>query len=205
MLESLLSYIDGPECDDVGVRIDRVAWDDSDLELTLAVTDYHGEVTQSEWLVRCRTVRECVILGRFGDLVVHEFGHAAIRQHRDPRRALFFTGRPRDVDALIGQLWRAHQQIAGNWIAFDRYLNAERRLHDLLSFGFGKLADGPDFLIQEYARILTAASVDVSLGDLWPTKIWTEGTWVETAAELSMIAVDTSFVVAEGFDDERAG
>jgi hypothetical protein len=205
MLESLRSYIDGPECDDVGVRIERVAWCDNDLELTLAVTDYHGGVSQSEWLVRCRAVRECVIGGPFGDLVVHESGHAAIRQHRDPRRALFFTGKPGDVDALIGQLWRVHQGVAGSWIAFDRYLNAERRLHDLLSFGFGKLADGPDFLMQEYARILKEASVVVSLGDLWPTKVWTGGTWVETAAELSMVAVDKSFVVAEGFEDERAG
>jgi hypothetical protein len=204
MLESLRSYIDGPECEDVGVRVERVAWGDSDLDLTLAVTDYHGGVTQSEWLVRCRGVRECVIGGRFGDLVMHEFDHAAIRQHRDPRRALFFTGKPGDIDALVGQLWRGHQRVAGSWIAFDRYLNTERRLHDLLSLGFGKLADGPDFLMQEYAHILKEASVDVSLGDLWPTKVWTGGTWVETAAELSMVAVDKSFVVAERFEDERA-
>jgi hypothetical protein len=205
MLEALRSYIDGLDCDDVGIRIERVAWHDADVELTLVVTDYHGGVSQSQWLVRCRAVRECVIGGRFGELSVHEFGHAAIRQHREPRRALFFTGKPRDLDALIGQLWRVHQQVAGSWIAFDRYLNTTRPLHDLLSFGFGKLADGPDFLIQEYARVLTEASVNVSLGDLWPTKVWTGDKWIETASELSMVAVDTSFVIAEGFEDERAG
>ena len=134
---------------------------------------------------------------------MHEFGHAAIRQYRDPSRALFFTGQAADIDALIGRLWGAHQGLVGSWIAFERYLNTERSLRDLLSVGYGKLADGPDFLIHAYARVLTEASVEVSLGELWPTKIWTGGTWVETAAELSMLAIDTSFVVAEDFQDER--
>jgi hypothetical protein len=205
MLESIQSHLASPEVDDTVVRIDGVTWKDDDVDVALTVTDYHGGVTLSEWVVKCRRVRECILKGRFGDLTMHEFGHAAIRQYRDPKRALFFNGKAGDIDALIGRLWAAHQSLVGSWIDFARYLNNELALHKLLSAGFGKLADGPDFLVQAYARVLTEESVAVSLGDLWPTKVWTGGAWVETAAELSMLAVDTSFVVAEGFEDERRG
>jgi hypothetical protein len=205
MIESLRSDIASPEHGDAAVRLEGVVWNGNDVELKLSVTDHHGDVVHSEWVVRCCGVRECVVLGRFGDLVVHEASHAVIRQHRDPRRALFFTGKAGDVDALIGRLWRTHRALAGSWIAFERYLNAERPLRDLLSFGSGKLADGPDFLIQGYARALTEASVEVSLGDAWPTTVWTGVEWIETAAELAMLAIDTSFVVAERFEDERTG
>jgi hypothetical protein len=205
MLDRLRSYLTSPEVDDAAVRIDGVKWKDDDVELALTVTDYHGGVAMSEWVVRCRRVRECTLTGKFGDLVVHEFGHAAIRQYRDPKRALFFTGKASDTDALIGRLWAAHRDLVGSWIDFERYLNTELPLRNLLSAGFGKLADGPDFLVQAYAKVLNEASIEVSLGELWPTKVWAGGAWVETAAELSMLAVDTSFVVAEAFDDERRG
>jgi hypothetical protein len=205
MLECLRSHLANPELEDAAIRISGVTWRGDDVDLALSVTDYHGGATLSEWVVKCRRVRECTLSGRFGDLAVHEFGHAAIRQYRDPRRALFFNGKAPDLDAIIGRLWAAHRSVAGSWIDFERYFNAQLPLRNLLSSGFGKLADGPDFLVQQYAKVLTEASVEVSLGQLWPAKVWTEGMWVETAAELSMLAVDTSFVVAEVFDDERRG
>ena len=65
----------------------------------------------------------------------------------------------------------------GRWIDFGRYLNSELPLRNLLSAGFGKLADGPDFLVQAYGKVLTEASVEVSLGELWPTKVWTGDAW----------------------------
>jgi hypothetical protein len=54
----------------------------------------------------------------------------------------------------MGQLCLTHHRLAADWMPFDRYLNNQVGRELLLDGGYGKLADGPEFLVVAYAAIL---------------------------------------------------
>lgn len=80
--------------------------------------------------------------------------HVVLDQYTRRREFLHFAQRPGNADEVIGQLWRAHTAAVDDWIPFDRYLNRELQLAELLASGSGLLATGPDFLIDPYERVM---------------------------------------------------
>ena len=75
---------------------------------------------------------------------------------------------------LVGQLFLTHQRLVADWIPFDRTLNNHVDLDALLGGGYGKLADGPEFLVAAYAAILERHGVSPSLLPARPSK-WFDG------------------------------
>ena len=205
MLDALRGFLDSPDHPHTpSLRIDAARWNDFCLDLDVAVTDFNYEATWSVWTIRCEGVREFQLLQRFGEsLEVHESTHAAVRQHTDPWRALFFKGKPRDVPGLIGQLRLVHERLAEDYIPFDRYLNVECPLIELLSGGNGKLAEGPRFIVEEYAEVLRRGSIAVSLGNEQPARTWNGVEWVSADGPLSMVTMGSNCVVAQNFSDQR--
>jgi hypothetical protein len=47
-----------------------------------------------------------------------------------------------------------HHRVTDGWIRFDRFLNPEVPLTELLASGSGQLATGPSFLVSAYAKVL---------------------------------------------------
>ena len=203
MLEEIQTFIQSPDQGDAVVSVREVSRVVDAADLTLDVCDCDSNEVLATWVIRSEGVRDLVVTDWSGNLTVEPFGHVAIRQHRDPHRAVFFTGRPADPDVVIGRLWNRHRAVVGDWVPFERYMNSLCELRELLIAGAGKICDGPNFLVECYAEVLGQSGVKVSLGDLRPTKVWANGSWQETAADLGMMTIDRSFVVAERFMELR--
>jgi hypothetical protein len=117
---------------------------------------------------------------------------------------LSFRGSPQSPAELVGQLYLTHHRLVADWIPFDRYLNNQVDLEPLLGGGYGKLADGPEFLVAAYAAIIERHGVSPSLLPARPAK-WFDGrAWVETEAHLNTLVLGESFFVAVDYAERRA-
>jgi hypothetical protein len=105
---------------------------------------------------------------------------------------------------LVGQLFLTHQRLVADWIPFDRYLNNHVDLDALLGGGYGKLADGPEFLVAAYAAILERHGVSPSLLPARPAKWYDGRAWVETETHLNTLILGGSFFVAVEYSEQPA-
>lgn len=96
---------------------------------------------------------------------VHDRAHPLLRQFVDVQVELMFRGKPQDPAQLVGDLWLAHRRMASDWIPFERYLDHRRPLPDVLAVGFGSLGEGPRFLLEAYAEVLTKHGVTADLSE----------------------------------------
>jgi hypothetical protein len=89
-----------------------------------------------------------------GGLQMSGVRHPAARQYVDEYEALSFKGLVTNVDALIGELWVAHDEAVGDWIGLDKYLPSARQLAKLFSRNRGRLCRGLRFLLRRYEQVL---------------------------------------------------
>ena len=190
--------------DDAWIRIAAARWEARALHLDVSVNVDSDGSTRARWTVVCDEVRDYLI----GDVVggglrLEDGSHPAVRQHTDMHADLTFRGAASDPLRAVGALWRAHRRVGGDWIPFERYLNLQFPLEELLATEAGKIADGPRFLLDEYAAELRGFGMAVSLSDERPARFWVEGRWIDQVNPLAMLDFGESFVVAERFSSSR--
>jgi hypothetical protein len=56
--------------------------------------------------------------------------------------------------SVAGALCERHVDLVEDWIPFEKYLNAEVRLAELIAGSFGMLADGVEPLILAYEEVM---------------------------------------------------
>jgi hypothetical protein len=205
MLEAFLASFETEGFDHNGVvRLERVVSGGHGLELSIR-TEILGEAGSAcIWKIDCDAVCDFRFLPSVPDPVelVSDGVHPALRQHVDTQGDLVFTGSTDNLDSLLGALWRAHSTAAGRWIPFERYLNPLVRLEKLLSGRYGKLAAGPCFLLDAYAKVLTNSGYSVS--PLLPRPaVVRDGARRYRTGLLKMLRLGDSFVIAEGFSVSR--
>jgi hypothetical protein len=201
MLDELQRYIDvATDIDDPSVKLRAARWsDECDLELELQVRPVVAE-TDGCWTVRATRVREAQLCDSDGDLVLAGSDHVAATQYLVPQCDVTFTGTPVDVARTIGLLWLAHRRVAGSSIAFSRYINDLVQLEELLGGGYGRLADGPEFLIEAYAEVLSGEGMKVALSARRPPKRWSGSAWVLDEPPLAVLVLDGTLIVAADFE-----
>ena len=156
-LPDLLKILGTVEFEDHGrMRVVDVHWSTDRIEVRLQVDE--GTDQASSWQIRFRGVLEqkFTVIDQCG-LNVWRGNHPAIDQYQTPREFLHFGAAPLAPHEVIGRLWAAHVALVDDWIPFERYLNCELPLADLLACGSGLLATGPAFLISAYVPILEDA------------------------------------------------
>jgi hypothetical protein len=156
-LPELLKILGTVEFEDHGrMRVVDVHWSIDRVEVRLKVDEGTGH--NSSWQIRFRGVLEqkFTVIDHCG-LNVWRDNHPAIDQYQEPREFLHFGAAPLAPHEIVGRLWAAHVAVVDDWIPFDRYLNCELPLADLLAYGSGLLATGPAFLISAYAAVLDNA------------------------------------------------
>ena len=120
--------------------------------------------------------------------------HPALAQYSEPFESLYFAAKSKDPDAFLGRLWAAHREATDDWIPFDRYLNDSMRIRRLVQSEYGLLANGPSFLIEEYAKLLETE-------EMRPKRLASRsGTYTRDA---QMIHFGDSYVIAKAFTAER--
>jgi hypothetical protein len=194
-MDELLALLHTVEFEDNGdMRIVHAHWSGDRLVLRAQVD--HGDETRSSWQLRFTGVLESslTVLVQCGLNIWQD--HAAIDQYTRRRQFLHFSAAPTNPDAVVGQLWAAHSDLAGDWIPFERYLNGELPLAKLLASGSGLLATGPDFLISAYAAVLERNGCRPS------TRVLPKGRQLTT---VSMAHFGESFVIAESIAARRIG
>ena len=113
-----------------------------------------GSVVQ-RWDVEARGVRDVHIVDtNGGGLQLSGARHPAARQYLDEYDVLSFKGPVANVNALVGELYVAHEELVDDWISLDKYLPSARLLASLFSRNRGRLCRGPRFLLRRYEHVL---------------------------------------------------
>jgi hypothetical protein len=187
-LDELLAITRTGEFVDCGeIHIASAHWSDAGLTLRLEVD--HGDEQYSSWQLQFERTLE----HRLSDVVSYGLNvwhddHPLIRQYTDPRQYLHFSSPPRNVDEVLGALWRAHVALVNDWIPFARFLNAEMKPSALLAGGNGLFATGPAYLIAAYAEVLDAQGCGITRLEL--------ARW-RPPKNVVMAQLGASYVVAE--------
>jgi hypothetical protein len=186
MLNDLLALFEDDEEDFLHARITRLDYDESAITIDLEVGD-------EGWEVVCKGVLEhCAEMGG-GGIELRDSDPLLMPYHAQ-RASLSFRGAPQSVHAVIGAMWLAHNRHFGNCHRFGKFLN-NYPLDELLSGGFGQLADGPLPLIREYEAVLRTHGVDTFV------HVWDSNPYGNRNAKL--LVIGSGFVIAEEFSAAR--
>jgi hypothetical protein len=179
-------------------------WVDHDLNLSFSIRNLSEGKVVSNWAVKCRNVISYFISDAHGGgLNFHDDDHPAIRQFTDPQVMLHFNGKPKSAAQVIVELWSAHRKLADDWILFETYLNNSNKLVELIEGGYGLLAAGPKFLLNEYVAVLKKHSIESTLSKEVPYKMWVDSQFEIINKPLAMIHFGESFIVAKVFEAEK--
>jgi hypothetical protein len=203
MVSSLHPLLDAlAQGDDRYVSIETTRRERDDLVLGLLLHDDSEPDTQVAWQIRCNDVLAFEIAENTHDCLWHftDPEHPALRAYTDPTNRLFFRGVPPDIPRCIGELWLAHQQAAGSWVPFAKYLQISE---PFLGVGFGAIAEGPRFLLDAYAAVLARHGVDCSLIEDRPVMVYRDHRWQPLPSPPELLQIDTSTVIASGFTASR--
>lgn len=206
MIEKLLAELKSIDDDEVNdwLNLSSATWMADDLNLTFIVKGLSENAIVSKWLVKCIDVISYSISDAYGGgLNYHEDDHPAIAQFTDPQVMLHFNGRAKSAPRLIIDLWDVHRKVADDWISFETYINNGSKLSELISGGYGLLANGPKFLINEYETVLKNHSIRSSRTKEVPHKRWVETKFEPIIKPVSMIHFGESFIVAKTFEAEK--
>lgn len=162
---------DDDYCDHT-LSLTHAHWSEDALALIIRLRG--SERLDKSWRLTCTGVREHELqLGDCSDPWEMSDDHVLLWPYKGPVASLYFSGRPNDPATAVGRLYEAHCRIVGNWHRFDRWFNRAVQVGELLSSGFGLLAEGPEPLILGYQEVLNSLKVPSSIltgapiGDIW--------------------------------------
>jgi hypothetical protein len=205
-LRPLLDTFTTLEFEEFGwVALTGVMWEGNDLTLHLVV--HQQDLPDECWRLRCRAERENRILNNKGcDGVVVTTEHPVLLPHTSPVTELYFSGRPADPDAVVGQLMEAHHEFVGRWFDGLRFFNLgpHRSIKRMLEGGFGKLVDGPQPLVERYADVLRRAAISVSSPPPRRPMWWDGENWIGSSGPMYAVVLGESYVVSPDVTAERA-
>jgi hypothetical protein len=200
MLENLLDITREIDFEDYGfLRLTSAESNRETLRLSLHITgDEYPDVHQN-WQVLCSAVKEhSLSLGNHSDLKLFD-DHVLLWPHLARRTSTSFYGKVENPLAVIGALYERHKELVDEWLPFDRFLNSDIGLPELISGGFGMLAEGPEPLVLAYEEVMRAHGFSTSHLD--PTKpvYWGGHEWIGQTTAAFVLILDDSYVVAEQF------
>ncbi len=200
MLEDLLAITSGIDFEDYGsLLLTRTVWSKDGITLSIDISSDEDPDVHPRWQVLCSGVREdCLSLGYSGDLQLSD-DHVLLWPHAARTSAISFYGKAENPSAVAGALYERHWELVGKWIPFHRFLNPGLPLTELISGGFGMLAEGPERLILAYEEVMQQHGFSTSHRDPTNPVYWRGEAWLEQKTALSVLILDESYVVAEEF------
>lgn len=200
VLENLLDIAEGIDFEDYGsLRLTTVESYGDSLRLSLHITGDEHPDRHPSWQVLCSLVKEqSLSLGDHYDLQFFD-DHVLLWPHLSRRTSTSFYGKAENPLAVVGALYQRHKELVGEWLPFHRFLNSNIQLSELISGGFGMLAEGPEPLVLAYEDVMRAHGFAASHLD--PAKpVYGGGTeLLGPNAGAFVLVLDDSYVVAEHF------
>ena len=181
----------------------------NELQLIVETAQYDASVEglrpQHDYIIRVLGVREHrVNLGVFGSFTFTE-DHPLLYHHNTPRVALYFNGKPADVNELVLDISQAYVSTFEGWrhlVDMTDDINRTIPMVDLLNSGYGLLGTMPRPLAERMAKVLAHHSLSYSL---------TEDTSFEADDEhgrsrlAKLLLIDQSYFIAIDFSVELMG
>lgn len=130
------------------------------LETILHFEDEEDDYSEkySVWEFICSGVRQQkIVLGDclYYDLCDENFDHVLKWKYTKPLCSVSFYGKTENPLGVIGGLYDTHIKAVGDWIPFNTFLNMSSELENLISGGFGLLAENvPEPLAIAYENTL---------------------------------------------------
>jgi hypothetical protein len=188
MSDDLLKQLTCIDYEDYGtLQVSSVESKDRDLLILLDVIADEGPEIPKNIRLTCHSVRESNLAPGYYENLTIANDHVLLWHYTQPYALTSFYGSAADPLALVGALFERHVDLVGNWIPFQKYLNSDLRLSELIGGSFGMLANGPEQLIFAYEEVMRAHGVSTSH----------HKSARPLDASLSVIIFDESYVIAE--------
>lgn len=146
-----IEELNGAVYEDLRGRVDLVRCVDSLYAVEFECDNWRDLKSRVRFEISFREVIESTVgPGGCGFIQVYE-DHPLLWEHNATTAALFFSSAPKSPFALIGKVYETHVALFGRWRELEEYWYADS---ELLRQGYGKLAEGPRKVIEEYARVI---------------------------------------------------
>ena len=197
MIQDLLEATDTGRFEEFGaINLESAKWRHGDLDLQLAIYyDDTDDGSRELWDVSCKTVYD-YMLARAVRCGINYWkdNHPALAQFAETLEHLYFSASTDHPDRVLGKLLRVHRETSDDWIPFDKYLNTQVDLADLIRSDYGQLAYGPVSLIDSYFHVLQEEG-------MYPRRVGSPAK--PRAPKAEMIHFGDSYVIARSFETNK--
>lgn len=202
MIEKLIKTLSSTDFEEYGdLFLQEVNWSDDAGILTLKIEINMDDdfAFPSKWEVVCEKVRtHRLSLGRSLDFRF-DLDHVLSWEYFKPCCSVSFYGGNNDSLSVVGALYKAHTEIARDWIPFNKYFNQHIQLDKLIAARFGQIVENaPDEFSIAYENVMQGYGFSTSRGESHLPFYWRDNTF-PTATSLPTMIFDKSYVVAEEF------
>ena len=181
----------------------------NELQLVIQTAEYdataEGLRPLSTYAVRALGVREHrVTLGVFGRLALTD-SHPLLYHHNAPKAAVFFDGKPANINELVLDISQAHVSALEGWrhlVDMPEDINRSTPMVDLLAKGYGLLGVMPKPLAERMGRVLEHHGIKATMNE----EANYETTDEHGRSRLAkLLLIDQSYIIALDFTVERMG
>lgn len=172
------------------------------LQFVIATTEFDPEVDglrdKNRYLLRAIGIQEHRIsLGMFRSAKQFEKeDHPLLMQFNSQPVGLFFRGTPRNIDALILNVFQTYSSVFWDWHHVPEFLNINKPLFDLFGNGGDLVGEMPRPLANALIPVLEAQGVE--------TKV-IEGERHKEQPPMKVLLLDESYIVAMDFTVDKLG
>lgn len=172
-LDEVFKVIESDDYDFEGwLNISETSFQGSSLTAKLIVGYEASKKTKQFELKFTSVIKYCFVPESGGSDLELTGDHPLLWDYCQDLVLLGFNSKAEDSLRLISDLYLAHSKASGGWIPFNRYLNPEIELPQLLKGGFGKLAEGPSSLMNTYKEVLDAHGLKTSYYGIRKPTYW---------------------------------
>lgn len=182
----------------------------NELQLIVETAHYdeaaQGLRPQHDYTIRVLGVREHrVSLGIFGRLSFITDDHPLLYHHNTPRVAVYFDGKPDNVNELVLDISQTYVSTFGPWrhlIDMAEDINRALPMVDLLASGYGLLGTMPKPLAERIAKALTHHNVGYSFSE---DASFASADEHGRSRQAQLMLIDQSYFIALDFTIEQMG
>lgn len=200
-LEDILSSLEFEEGG--GIFITSTDWLSDDMKIKFVIKAGVEERNQL-WEVQVKGVRDELIKSDITDELELFEEHPLLWAHNQRQVNLYFGHPSSRPCELFPDIYLTHSRLMGNWTPFNKYVNANISIIDLSKLASGLFASGPIKLMEEYKGILESHNMNPTIVGGHNPKRWLNGHQVDETEILKVLVIGQSYVIAEGFDFNRA-
>lgn len=141
----------------------RPVGDGVELDLVVKRPDLDDE--DQAWRLSCEHALAYTIERPWGGFLSVASSHPLLWPHTEQEVGLYFSQAPEDPSAVIAELLREHEDIAGEWYSISDFVNTTFPITRLLELGHGQLASGPAYVCKRYFQVLAEHGMSPTLVD----------------------------------------